>query len=748
MPTWKKTQNPDILPWWSQNTDLTQLKQLIEEKAEEWDVEGLNNLLKEVQHNKSLNQEDIKSLETLVNEKIQSIKEQTQEAVNALANTIPHSNQIPAMSENNPTPTDWMWGESNTNSAPSNTDETGLFSETKKWIWETWDDVRNQEKRKTEPWKNTLRTVGFAATWIWALVLAYKWIKWWVNKLKGFFSGENELRKKMGKIETQLAQLNDDFLNERDPTEKNNIRKNIEKLEDMKKEIKEKLAENLEWNNEDDKAKKEKPWWKKFLIWAWIATWTVIWWVSIYKHWPTISSKVKERLGWTLNFDDSLTKVSTEIANGIIDSDHFWVFHAHFDGITYDESTEELCSYWEKTKITKTPKKLQGLDVEFNSWEELIHAANIVNFAKKHLRWRWKTEHPFCETKFGWDIAFNALWEWKPEFISWSNGSEWEYILWATWWLLWWYFWKWPWIALWGSLAWIIGWAMLDEQSDLRNTASSVRKWVNFDKFLNYLNGITENGKSIRCSCGEQHIDPTATPINWLVDNGKEWGEREWVLAEIEQTYWIERTWQRKLDIIWDERNPEKYIIHSFGSDLPITIKWWPTNKSEKINYSSIQEIHIDNYSTEWDETDEHNKPRSKNGLNLEFPPTEEWLKEAIRVANLTNMLVFDQKCKGSKEYPFWYHDWEFRMDTPFLSNWKFCTTILKQETLKEKYPTLLADLEHYHDINEKWDDVDHIWGWIKQSRLHTQAIKDENKWSQYIKFLHQIWKGNFWKWS
>ncbi|MCR5413014.1 MAG: hypothetical protein K6E76_08795 [Patescibacteria group bacterium] len=50
----------------------------------------------------------------------------------------------------------------------------------------------------------------------------------------------------MGKIETQLAQLNDDFLNERDPTEKNNIRKNIEKLEDMKKEIKEKLAKNLE----------------------------------------------------------------------------------------------------------------------------------------------------------------------------------------------------------------------------------------------------------------------------------------------------------------------------------------------------------------------------------------------------------------------------------------------------------------------------------------------------------------------
>ncbi len=739
MPTWKKTQNPDILPWWSQNTDLTQLKQLIEEKAEEWDVEGLNNLLKEVQHNKSLNQEDIKSLETLVNEKIQSIKEQTQEAVNALANTIPHSNQIPAMSENNPTPTDWMWGESNTNSAPSNTDETGLFSETKKWIWETWDDVRNQEKRKTEPWKNTLRTVGFAATWIWALVLAYKWIKWWVNKLKGFFSGENELRKKMGKIETQLAQLNDDFLNERDPTEKNNIRKNIEKLEDMKKEIKEKLAKNLEWNNEDDKAKKEKPWWKKFLIWAWIATWTVIWWVSIYKHWNKISSRVKEKLWLSLTFDEARQKVESEVHNWKVDDDHFWVFNAHFEWwITFDEQTQEICSYWQKTKIDKNSKKLQWMDVEFPSWEELIHAANIVNFAKRMLKWRGENSTPFCQTKWWGDIAFNCSETWKQAFLSANNSNEWSWILWTVWtvgwWLLWWYCAWVQWAAIWAVWWWLWGyalWAYRDNNSSAWRCCATIAKWANFDRFINYLNWQTdEKGESLWEAVGEQRVDSNWSPISGLVDNWEDGTDWNGVLAEIENSFGNDQSWRRILNIEWNETNPEEYKIQSYNHELKLTLKWWPKKKWETIDYSKIESIHLekyDKYQSRWD------------WLDIDFPHTEDGLKEAIRVANLTNMIVEDWKWKGWEAYPFAYWRYKIPYNLDIDTDWNLGSTVLSHSKLEQRFPTILNDLWEYPSVS---------WFFWIQDKMHDQAVHDKREWSQYIKFLHQIWKGNFWKWS
>lgn len=45
------------------------------------------------------------------------------------------------------------------------------------WIWEQLSDVWSKDKRKEQPWRNLLRIAWFVATWVWAVALAYNWVK-------------------------------------------------------------------------------------------------------------------------------------------------------------------------------------------------------------------------------------------------------------------------------------------------------------------------------------------------------------------------------------------------------------------------------------------------------------------------------------------------------------------------------------------------------------------------------------------
>jgi len=56
-------------------------------------------------------------------------------------------------------------------------DEVWLLIKTKGRIWNQLDDVFNKDKWKQESWKNVLRTAWFAATWVWLVVLSYRWLK-------------------------------------------------------------------------------------------------------------------------------------------------------------------------------------------------------------------------------------------------------------------------------------------------------------------------------------------------------------------------------------------------------------------------------------------------------------------------------------------------------------------------------------------------------------------------------------------
>ena len=181
-------------------------------------------------------------------------------------------------------------------------------------------------------------------------------------------------------------------------------------------------------------------------------------------------------------------------------------------------------------------------------------------------------------------------------------------------------------------------------------------------------------------SAWEQHIDPNETPINEVVDNWKEWNDRDWILAEIEKTYWEDQTWRRNLKIERNESNPKEYTISSYNHKLKMTIEWWPTKKWEKIDYSKIKKIHIekyDEYESRWD------------WLDIDFPHTKEWLTEAIKTANLTNMIVEDWKWKWWEAYPFAYWRYKMPFNLDMDTAWFGWKAIVSHSMLSNRYPIL-----------------------------------------------------------
>ena len=565
-----------------------------------------------------------------------------------------------------------------------NEEEKGIFEKAKDWVWEQWDDVWDKEKWKTETWKNALRTAWFVATWVWAVALAYKWIKKLWNRA---FWDEGE------------------------------------EWDDEGKETK---------NKKKKKKSKESSRWKKFLIWWTLAVWTVVWWVEVFKHWNKISSWVKEKLWLALPFDEARQKVEAEVRNWKIDNDHFWAFNANFDGITYNENTQEICSYWQRTKIDKANKKLDDLPIEFPSWEEMIHAANIVNFAKRMLRWRWASDTPFDQTEWWWDLSFTCSASWKQEFLGMDNSNERSWILgtlWVTWWWILWAYCAWVhWAAIgwvWWWAWWYALWAYIDNSSAAWRCCWTIAKWANFDLFKNYLNRQKdENWKSLWAQWEEVYEPDNETPIHEFLNKVKK---------EIDDAYGEEDSTRRNLRIERNESNPKEYIVGAYSHKLKLIVEWWPTKKWEKIDFNKIKKIHIekyDEYDSRWD------------WLDIDFPHTEEWLKESIRVANLTNKIVEDWKWKWWENYPFFRGKYTtppcLDMDTDWF-RWK---TILSRDGAKLT-PTLFEDLKKWSD----WWFWSAIWTTNShQKEMHEQAIQDKSEWSQYIKFLHQIGKWKFWK--
>ena len=567
-------------------------------------------------------------------------------------------------------------------------EEKSIWWKTKDWVWEQWDDVWSKDKWKEEWWKNLLRTAWFVATWVWAVALTVKWVKKLWNR--AFWKKESN-------------------------------KKSSEKDNDKK----------------DEKSEWKTPWRKKFLVWSAIAGGTVIWWVELYKNWNLVKSFFKEKLWLVLSFDESLYTVETEVRNWINKDSNFWNMCGNFEWLTYDENTQEICSFWEKTKINKNKKEIDWMSwVQFASWEELFHAANLVNFAKRNLKWMWENSTPFQINKTTWDIDFSMSEEWKKKFISANWSNFWTEVLWLWWawiWsLLWLYFlglkWGLVW-WVWAWLAWYTVWSLIDNTSTMRNISSTIAKGANLQKFVGYL-----NKQNIWWEHKEEYEPDDTTPMSKAFNEVKH---------EIDDAYWeTDYSAIRDLKLDWDESQPSVYKIKSYYQEVKITLEWCSAKKWENIDYSKITKISIWKYEKKSQIEDEESR---WDWLNIDFPHTENWLKEAIRVANLTNKIRHDWSKNWAEKYPFAY--WKYKspfgleIDVPWLwTNYIWWTTILNNSTLKEKYPTLHKDLEKFPSFSSA------VWAVSNrsfQSKMHNQALSNSSEWSQYIKFLHQMWCWN-----
>ena len=115
---------------------------------------------------------EIRSLENKTDNESKKKKEEAEALLNNFNDTTKlYTSIINTWSINTPNET-----------AQPEPENKGVFSKTKDWIWEQWNDIRSKEKWQKEWWKNLLRTAWFVCTWVWTIALAYKWLKklfWW-----------------------------------------------------------------------------------------------------------------------------------------------------------------------------------------------------------------------------------------------------------------------------------------------------------------------------------------------------------------------------------------------------------------------------------------------------------------------------------------------------------------------------------------------------------------------------------------
>lgn len=547
-----------------------------------------------------------------------------------------------------------------------------------------------------------------------------KWLRigWWVLAWRWIFRLWKKIFWKKDKKETATSTSTPE-------TKKSRRQLRKEKREQRRKERAERRA--------------NRPWRKRFLIWSAIAGWTVVWWVQIYKNWNRIKSWVKEKLWKSLTFQESLSSVEAEVYNWVHKQDNFWKVGAHFEWIHFNQETSEIESFWEITKIDYKKKTIytpngEGIwKVQFSDRKELLHAVNIVNFAKRALKWRASNPKPFTVSSVWGDINF----EWT-EFMGASGSDFWTYLLWWVWaaggWLLWWYCAWIKWAAIWTVGWWLAGsiwWSVIDNESTMNNICPTIKKWANLHLFVNYLNDQKKaDWTSLWEGVWEQEIQPeNTTPIHTYLNK---------LIKDIELSYWSVDRDRRNLEVEMDENDPTIYTIKSYYQSVKIKLEWCTAKPWEIwVDFSHITNMRILKY----DEKDKF------EWLNIDFPHNEEWLTELIRTANLTNKLREDFKGEWKEQYPFHYTSGWGNGITESLKisvdrtrrNPSWLTEILSKQACKDKFPTLFKDLKKYSQV---WS----FWNGIKQEDLHNQAVKNESIWSQYIKFLHQMWNWNYWK--
>ena len=475
-----------------------------------------------------------------------------------------------------------------------------FFWKTKDFTKEQWEAVWDGEKRNQEAWKNSLRTLGFVATGIGAVALAYKGIK------SLFGRGKK----------------------------------------------KEKAASSSEASEQSGGSKKKTPRWKKGLLRAggilWVgaaATWT-------YKNFERIKGKFFDVTGQNLTFEEALIKAEADMYNS---TNEAWMGqNLNFEYLSW---SSEVLSYGEKVKIDVNKKRVEGLDVQFSTYEHMLAAANIINYIKYAYKWKCSNPTPFSFEKWDWDVKVNTgdsgqetavsgqwvsgkiVWVWTGALLSVLAG-----VLTKS-----------PKVGVGAGILGVPAGLAIGSASDANSTLNKIAPPLSKDiwrkKLEVYLNSLgiwIPWNQTIEEPDSKHALQPSINQVIREIESS----DTSWNIESL----W----WQREIHAeLEDPQNPNSYAFYSWWNRVQLTYApWW----------SLIIE-----------------------GLDIEFSDP----KEGVRVANLINKMKKEYPGQGARKDPFYVWPWPendlFIKKSGFLNTFKVYK-VLSRDAIKKYTPSLLKD--------------------------------------------------------
>ncbi len=385
---------------------------------------------------------------------------------------------------------------------------------------------------------------------------------------------------------------------------------------------KDKEKKDNSWDEKNTEETKEKKWnsWRKWLLGGWILA---AGWYGLYNL-----------LKWKwLSFEDSLIAAEADLGT-ISESDEINIDRWK---ISYEESVKQIKSYGLGTKIDKwglfSAKKIEGLDIKFSDYKQLIHAANLVNYIKHKYTWRCETDTPFYTKSSTWDIYIKIK--------DWENNTKEEEII----------------------------------SGGIRSTLSSICPDVlngiftdtkNKDKFLAYLNkqGVWKEWNVVAPDAKWDKIQEKMNEV-WqeIVDTPTEfdplWKERGQIIATANTTDKTEYTIKSR----W---TPQQETEVKMEANTDGTITSWKID-GLSITFTTVEEL-----------------LRTANLINK--------LKYQYHV--VTPLLLGPNEeafYRTSSFWIVWWHPWIYVDNS---TTWTLDDRVIKKETLENIFPTILKNKE------------------------------------------------------
>lgn len=418
--------------------------------------------------------------------------------------------------------------------------------------------------------------------------------------------------------------------------------------------------------------------------WGWLAWWAWVWvaWYAFRKELykiPVVGTWLDKLFNpQKIDFNTAFSNFESDINRWDVEKKFGINPKISYEKI--DEKKIKLKSYNKAIVIDIEKRIVEWMeDIVFPNYWELLHAANIINFSAAAFQWVCKTSKPFNITRAGGDIEVQLLDKWDEEVVSGAGIPIWK-IAWGTaavlttvlgavygWWLPWWLVWAWI-----GAGAIGVG-HMADTADSFSQYCPTLNDYINKEKFRARLNKIPNlvQWNQDSNSVTESDLKPDIQKIIKEIENTPIDDE------DIEFTdHWTAR-W---LDAVPVTDIPDTYDIKSWNQTIRITYK------DNKVVIDSNEKLIFD-------------------------------VTEGIRVANLTNKLKSEYAGRGNSNSPFIYRSWRTTLNHAWLYiktkefniNWTDFNgyQILKEKSLKEKYPVLLwkIDTDYIPYLNNMKDE-------------------------------------------